>query len=503
MKKLTIFIILLVFFGAGNVQAQEPVITWDGLKKQKEKSDAEILDAKKGAKSTTWAKRADIYYNIHTFVIGGLFQGLPASGNGIQNAEYLIGKPEKKMTSGDEEIWIYNRKKLIFKNGILDSWEQTEFIDKNALEKSAKALLKAVEIDVKGKFKDKKTTKDLLAMIKSNIINDAITKYTEKDYKEAYKLMTYGYKLCELPKNLTDTIFNSNQVGYFQGVIAYNDKSYEKGKAHFEKSIANEYQAGGSYHYLAECYAGLGDSTTFINKVKEGFEKYPEEEQLIIDLINYYMTKNKIDEAIEYIDIAINKNPDNPSYYSAKATIFDNATEQMTKEYKKFMEESYDFKKEAFRDRNNPAKLKAAEQKRDEALNKALEVVKNIEENLNKAEKLYEESLEIDPKFFNAAYNLGRVYLKRNDRNALHADYLLKIYIKKDFIRSLEFENLSKEQLKTAGEKFEIALKINPDDIDLLKVLKRIYFRLRDTENQKRIDELINNFTGTEENKID
>ena len=502
MKKLTIFTVLLIFLGTAYAQAQEPVVTWDGLIKQKEKSDADILNAKKNTKSATWAKRADIYYNIHTFEIAGLYKGLPATGNGIQNAEYLIGKPGKKSVTGDMEIWEYNRKKLIFKTGILDSWEQTEFIDKNALQKSAEALLKAVEVDEKGKFKDKSTTKDLLAMIKSSIINDAITKYTEKEYKDAYKYMTYGYNLCELPKNPLDTIFRLNQIGYFLGVIAYNDKSYKKAKSHFEKSIANDHLPGASYHYLAECYAGMGDSTTFISKVKEGFDKYPEDEQLIIDLINYYMAKNQLDEAVEYIDIALAKNPDNPSYYSAKATIYDNATDKMNDEYKKYMEESYDHKKEAFRERNNPTKLKAAESKRDEALNKALEEVKNIEENLNKAEKLYNESLEIDPKFFNAAYNLGRIYLKRNDRNALHADYILKIYLKKDFKKSAEFENLAKEQLRIAAEKFEVASKINPNDIDLLKVLKRIYFRLRDTENQKRIEELINN-SDTEEIKID
>ncbi len=519
MKKLTIFTVLLIFLGIANAQSQEPVVTWDGLIKQKEKSDADILNAKKNTKSATWAKRADIYYNIHTFEIAGLYKGLPATGNGIQNAEYLIDKPGKKSVSGDMEIWEYNRKKLIFKNGILDSWEQTEFIDKNALQKSAEALLKAVEVDEKGKFKDKSTTKDLLAMIKSSIINDAITLYSDaleektkndnklnesinKKFKDSYKLMEYGYNLCELPKNSLDTIYKLNQIGYFMGVIAYNDKSYKKAKSHFEKSIENDHLPGASYHYLAECYAGMGDSTTFISKVKEGFDKYPDDEQLIIDLINYYMAKNQLDEAVEYIDIALAKNPDNPSYYSAKATIYDNATDKMNDEYKKYMEESYDHKKEAFRERNNPTKLKAAESKRDETLNKALEVVKNIEENLNKAEKLYNESLEVDPKFFNAAYNLGRIYLKRNDRNALHADYILKIYLKKDFKKSAEFENLAKEQLRIAAEKFEVASKINPNDIDLLKVLKIFYFILRDTENQKRIEELINN-SATEEIKID
>ena len=109
----------MIFIGTAN--AQEAIITWDGLIKQKEKSDADILNLKKNTKSATWAKRADIYFNIHTFVLGGLYKGLAASGNGIQNAEYLIGKPGKKRASENEEIWVYNRKELTFINGILDS----------------------------------------------------------------------------------------------------------------------------------------------------------------------------------------------------------------------------------------------------------------------------------------------------------------------------------------------------------------------------------------------
>ena len=50
MKKLTIFTVLLIFLGTAYAQAQEPVVTWDGLIKQKEKSDADILNAKKNTK---------------------------------------------------------------------------------------------------------------------------------------------------------------------------------------------------------------------------------------------------------------------------------------------------------------------------------------------------------------------------------------------------------------------------------------------------------------------
>ncbi len=491
MKKLSAIFIFIFF--SGILFAQEAGPTWEGLKKQKLKSDADITNPKKSTNSKTWIKRANTYFDISTFVLGGLYKGMPAKGSGIQNAEYIIGKPGKILKDGEFDVWVYNRKKLYFKNGTLDHWEQTEFIDKDALTKSAEALLKAVELDKKGSLKEKTTTKDLNEMIKNSIINEAITKYTSKDYDNAYRLMDYGYKLCKLPKEAADTIYNEKQVLYFKGIIAYNAKKYDNAKKCFEQCIKENYEPGASYHYLANSFSEEGDTAKFISTVKEGFHKYPEYEQLIIDLINYYMQRNEQEKAVEYIDIAIKNNPGNASYYSAKATIYDNKTDTLAKYYDKNMEKAYELKKKAFQNRNN-SKLKAEYQKkRDAALDKAVEYFNLSEENLVKAEKLYNKSLEINPKFYNAAYNLGRLYLKRNEFNAKHADWLLKVFINKNFKKAAEFETIAKDNLKIASQKFENALKLHPNDRDLLNVLKRIYYKLHDQENLKRIKDKIDN----------
>jgi len=511
MKKLSIFLIAIFFFGT--INAQEAIVTWDGLKKQKEKSDADILNAKKSLKSKTWLKRSDIYMDIHTFVLSGLYQGMPSK-TGIANIETLIGKPGKILTKGDEQIWVYLRKELTVKDGALDSWKQTDFIDKDALTKSGEALLKAIELDEKGKLKDKKSIKDKVKIVKNSLINSGIGHYTDysKDFATnsntltdfgkqkldiAYQNMSLGYKLFELPTLADDTAYSKNQILYFKGIILYNGKKYDEAKSIFDKCVATNYGKGNTYHYLAECYANSNDSAKYIEIVKSGFDKHPEEEQLIIDLINYYMIRNEENKAVEYIDLAIEKNPKNPSYYSAKATIFDNKTDPLLLEYEVYMENAYEFKKKAFQNRNNSTKKKEFQTKRDVELNKALEIVNTIQTNLDKAEELYKKALEINPSFFNAAYNLGRIYLKHNDRNAKHADYLLKIFIKKNFAKSSKFETLSKANLKEAANKFEQAYNISKSDMDVLTTLKRIYFRLHDTVNTERVEALIKNLKST------
>ena len=142
MKKLSIFIILIMFFGLSYGQEPEPMITWEGLKGQKEKSDKEISDAKKSLSPKTWAKRAETYLNIHTYVTAGLYQGMPADGEGYQTIKFIYKDPGKKFTEGEFEVWEYNRMRLFIKEGKLDKWEQTEFIDIDAIKKSSENITK-------------------------------------------------------------------------------------------------------------------------------------------------------------------------------------------------------------------------------------------------------------------------------------------------------------------------------------------------------------------------
>ena len=57
--------------------------------------------------------------------------------------------------------------------------------------------------------------------------------------------------------------------------------------------------------------------------MKQAFEKYPDDQSIIVQLINYYIMSNKPDEAIAYLDKAIAKEPENSSYYLAKGVALD------------------------------------------------------------------------------------------------------------------------------------------------------------------------------------
>ncbi len=272
MKRITLIVSLLLCVNL--LFAQQPIVTWESLTKDKVKSDKVIKNPKKAKKLKTWIKRASLYFDIYSFNTSGLYKGLPAK-EGIMCAERLIGVPENILSKDNKETWIYKRKKLFFVNGTLDRWEETAYIDKDALEKSAEALFEAEKIDESGKFKSKKQVMENAKNIRGALINVGITKYEEKDYKNAYAFMIKSIRLGKYPKLPTDTAFNINAVHYYSGIIAYKGDMYTEAEEHFNQCIKSDYEKGISYHYIADCYAKKGDSTEYINRVKTGFENAP------------------------------------------------------------------------------------------------------------------------------------------------------------------------------------------------------------------------------------
>lgn len=487
MKKTILIFGLLFSISISFAQVEQ---SWEGLKKDLEDSNEDIQHDKKKLKDKTWQSRSQLMYDIYTFNTAGLSIGMNAE-EGIFSLKTVEGEPLKKEKTEDGGfVWVYPHKKVYVKNGIVQSWEETEYITDDALVKAYDALLKADELDEKKKLREKTDFQTLAMQIRTALVNKAIGYYEDKDYEPAYQYMEKGLKLAEFPKLETDTNYTVDVLHYYLGIIAIGAELYDEAKDHFASSIRLNYNPGMSYHYLAEAYGGEGDDEKYIEKIKEGFEKYPNEEQLVIDLINYYIKQEQPDKVIEYIDYAIQKNPENPSYYSAKATIYDNRDETYYEEYIQMMDSVHEYKKKAFQNRFDAKKKEMFQNKQKEAEDKAAELQAQSNDYFKKADALYEQALQTDPSFFNAAFNRGRLYYKRHERKAAEADIIFKIY--KDGPRADKIEEEIEPSLRKAAEYFEQAHKANPKDINTVDILRSIYFKLRDEEKKEKYLKILN-----------
>ena len=178
MKRI-VLLFVSVFVGATLLSAQTtPTQSVESLLKNKDKSDAEIQNPKKNVKSATWEKRGKLFLDIAQFNGKNIFVGMPQQG--LNGAEMLVGKPQSITNTDKGEDWIYERITLHFEAGKLTSWDETKPLDDKALEKSYEAYKKAEELDSKGKFKNKTTTKNDIATLRGLFTNSGVKFFGEK-----------------------------------------------------------------------------------------------------------------------------------------------------------------------------------------------------------------------------------------------------------------------------------------------------------------------------------
>ena len=143
MKKtfLTAFAALLVAIPA--VQAQK--VNKSGLLTKIEKSDADIADAKKNAKASTWINRGKALYEAAVEPTKSLFVNMDAA-----MLKLAVGEPSatKQVTllNVPYEAWEYPYFIAYIKDGKVVTWTQTDWVLKEAPAMAIEAYNKAYEI---------------------------------------------------------------------------------------------------------------------------------------------------------------------------------------------------------------------------------------------------------------------------------------------------------------------------------------------------------------------
>lgn len=445
MKKISLLIVSIligtsVFFG----QTGQTV---EGILKNISKSDAEIADAKKNIKSATWEKRGDLFLEAAQFNTKGLYVGMGQTG--FTGAEIVMGgKPKDIKQNGEIEEWIYDRVVLRFNNAALESWEETNPIDPDALNKAFEAYNKANELDPKGKFKNKANIKINIAMLRGLFVSSGVELFGKKEYAPAVANLEKALVLADYPRPDNDD-FKIGLVTYYAGFIAQNGKDYPTAIKHYQTCIEKGYEEGTPYNALASLYKETGDHEKELDVLQKGFAKYPESKELLIGFINYYLASGQSDKALEKLDQAIKDDPSNPTFYSAKATLFDNMSKDSTNKYS-------DSEKKEF---------------------------------VQKAVEGYKKAIEIKQDFFDPYFNLGVIY---------YNEAVLLIKKADDYgVRQVkEFEAAmaqAKEELLLALPYMEKAHEIDPTERTTIQTLLTIYHRLQKYDKKKEMQEKLDN----------
>jgi hypothetical protein len=397
-------------------------------KNKLKKSDENKSNEKKNIKPDFWIDRAELMMDIFDLHREYLVQGTQQI-----HVQLIYGEPNNKETFEKEgsqfEKWTYERVVIIMKDGLVDDFEEVEKIVEDPLPEALASLKKAEELDVDGKAAKK--IKENYIALKAKLERQGIEKFFDEDFEGAHYDFATIYAINQNPKleGVVDTT-----LAYYAGMAASradmekpSDEMKQASIKYYEVARANNYPEPDMYVFLKDKYLAIGDTAGGVKVLEDGMNKYPDNQAIIIELINYYLMNNKEEAALEYLKIAQEADPTNLSFIFAEGTLYDKTGDQ------------------------------------------------------DKALAAYNRCIEIDPNYFNAYYNVGVMYYNQ----------AVELYKVADTIKTAKEYGEAKDAgdvvLAKSLPYMEKAHEIDPNEPSTLETLKTLYYRLQMNEKYEEV----------------
>ncbi len=322
--------------------------------------------------------------------------------------------------------WYYRG---VVYHSIYESTNETyQKLSTDPLTEAYNSYLKAIKLDEEKEYLNDITKRLEIASI--SFYNIGVDEFSKNNYERAFACFENSLNINQMPLfNVIDTIVYLNAA-----ICADKSGKTEKAKEYYKKLIELKYGGPKVFLGMAELYSKEKKYTDFVEILKAGISKYPNDcKSLLIKLINYYMMNNQKDKALDYLNIAIEKDSGNETFYFVKGSIYD----QM---------EDYD-----------------------------------------NALIFYTKALEINTQYFDALYNAGVIYFNKG------IDYIKNA--EENMNNNSAYEELKAKaeiNFKKALPYLESAYSNKNDDFSTMKTLLVIYNRLQMEEKFKEMKSLLN-----------
>ena len=288
---------------------------------------------------------------------------------------------------------------------------------------------KAYELDQlpneKGKIKPKysKDIKSILSADHVYYFNGGAYYFDQKDYKKAYDFFNQYLEISELPMfEGTQTAEKDSTfmtVQFYAAVAATQLGDSPTAIKALSRAKDTDFRQNDIYQYLAYEYQQAKDTVNFEKVLEEGMAKFPNEEYYLMNLINNYIYSGRNEKAIEYLNTAIAKDPNNSQLYHVMGMVYETGL----KDYAN-------------------------------------------------AEKYFSKALELNPEAVESLSSLGRVYYNQGVNKQGEANMI------NDSKKYQEELTVAKDLFKKALPYFEKAHQLKPDESEYKIALRGIYYNL-------------------------
>lgn len=293
--------------------------------------------------------------------------------------------------------------------------------------------------DEKGKIKNKYRKSNATTMLaeRPNLINGGIQYFNLNNNENALKFFAAYVDAVTLPmfekENLLEKDTILPQVAYYATLAA--DRVENKAAVMKYAPYALKDKDGGKFamQLMADAYKAKGDTIKWVELLKEGIVKFPDNPYFFANLVDYFSSSNQSEKAMEFANDMLSKEPNNKLYLYVKAYLYHNL-----KDY-------------------------------------------------DKAIEFYKKTIEIDPEYAEAYSNLGLVNLMKVQEYGDNAPTDI------NDPKYGEAQAAIKKHYEAAKPYYEKARQLKPDQKELwLQGLYRIYYNLNMGPEFEEIEKLMN-----------
>jgi tetratricopeptide (TPR) repeat protein len=150
----------------------------------------------------------------------------------------------------------------------------------------------------------------------------------QRDFEGAYKAFKKHIEIPELDMMQNEKIQKEmprdsiyTQYKYYAAIFAVQAQLHEQAIAVLEQLKDGDYEAVSVNQFLYQEYVELKDTVKFVATLQDAIARFPQESWFLQNLINYYINSGQESMAIDYLDLAITREPNVGQYYNSKGSI--------------------------------------------------------------------------------------------------------------------------------------------------------------------------------------
>ncbi|MBM3421079.1 MAG: tetratricopeptide repeat protein [Bacteroidetes bacterium] len=295
---------------------------------------------------------------------------------------------------------------------------------RNPLTEAYDAFEKSMQLDPKGGTKKLLQVNSTYLLLGNMFINQGVERFQKSDFKGALESFENNLKV-----SVSDVYVGLVDTGiiFNAGLAAYNAKMFDEAISYFEACTPTKYEGTQPYQLMYLAYIGKEDLDAAEEVLNRAFEQFPGNQEVLLVLIQHYLDNDLTDKGLASVEMALSKDPENFSLHLAQGVFF--------------------MKLERYED----------------------------------AIVALEKSVAIKSDEFATQLNLGISYY----------NVAFEMYLKSNEIMDVQKYNQAVAEVNKVFSKavapFEEAHRLNPEDIDTMKNLKELYYRLNMTEKYDAI----------------